>query len=281
MSIKAYIPLTSQIIDKDRVHYSWHTFMHALHKLSGGTSGQISMNGDTIQGLSVLNLAAESIQLQDTTIDFSGSGESILLSNSATSANFPGVNPTGVRTGTIKPTYTDTAQSGWILIDDGSIGNADSGATTRANSDTKDLFIMLWNEISNTYAPVSGGRGSSALEDFNANKTLTLPPICGRLFAGSGQGTGLTSRTKGDTAGEEVHTITEDEMAEHTHYIPGTGSFGLGLGFSSPTLNFYGCANEVALTLTPNSTELAASSVSQTDRQNMQQTTFIPFQIKL
>lgn len=274
MSIRAYIPLNSQAVDKDKIHHSWHTFMQALHKVAGGSASSIQMKGDTIQGLNSLNINAELVQLQDTVIDFSGTSESVLLSTSSATASFPGVNPTGSRTGTIKPHYNTSPQEGWIDMDDGTIGNAASGATNRANADTKSLFILLWNEMSTT---ISGGRGSSALEDFNANKTLTLPQIRDTLIASAGSGTGLTTRIKGDTVGEETHTITESEMAEHGHAIPGKPA-GAHLNTVLPE---YGAFSIATLPASPDIETLNQQSGSQTARQNMQKTAFINHQIKL
>lgn len=36
-------------------------------------------------------------------------------------------------------------------------------------------YEYLWTNVSNTYAPVAGGRGLSATADFAANKTITIP----------------------------------------------------------------------------------------------------------
>jgi hypothetical protein len=53
------------------------------------------------------------------------------------------------------------------------IGSAVSGATERANADTQNLFVFLYNTDANL--TVSGGRTGNALNDYNSNKTITLP----------------------------------------------------------------------------------------------------------
>lgn len=65
-----------------------------------------------------------------------------------------------------------TEMDGFVRMDDGTIGNADSKASTRANADTHDLFVLLWTQCTDTMAPVSGGRGESAESDWQANKTI-------------------------------------------------------------------------------------------------------------
>jgi len=98
-----------------------------------------------------------------------------------------------------------TALAGWVKVDDGTIGSADSGATTRANADTADLFAHLWNTFSNSLCPVSGGRGATAAVDFAANKTITLSAMLGRALVVAGTGSGLTARALGDKTGTETH----------------------------------------------------------------------------
>lgn len=73
---------------------------------------------------------------------------------------------------------------GWVAANDGSIGSFSSGANSRANQDTWPLYNLLWTNVLNHWAPVSGGRGISAIADFSANKTLTLTGNLGRVIAG-------------------------------------------------------------------------------------------------
>jgi hypothetical protein len=86
------------------------------------------------------------------------------------------VDPTTIAaTGDIKFRMTAETVTGWVKLNGTSIGNATSGASGRANSDTQNLFIYLWTNCTNAHCAVSTGRGASALADYNASKTLTLP----------------------------------------------------------------------------------------------------------
>lgn len=115
-------------------------------------------------------------------------------------------------TGDLKSTLKSTADPGWVLMNDGTIGNEDSGATTRADADTLDLFVLLWQGFDNTKCPVSGGRGGTANGDFVAGKTIRLPLVRGRAIAVAGDGDSLTSRELGDTVGAEQHTLLAEEL---------------------------------------------------------------------
>lgn len=74
-------------------------------------------------------------------------------------------------------------RAGWVFMNGGTIGNVGSGATLRANADTEALFTYLFNKVSNTYAPVTGGR-TSAAADFAANKPIVVPTLAGFIKGG-------------------------------------------------------------------------------------------------
>lgn len=73
---------------------------------------------------------------------------------------------------------------GFVRMNANTIGSATSAATERANADCEDLFNFLWNNLSDTVAPVIGGRGSSASLDWFANKAITVPSMQGRMALG-------------------------------------------------------------------------------------------------
>lgn len=106
-------------------------------------------------------------------------------------------------TGDIKITWKTTADTGWIMHTDGSIGAASSGATY-ANAAAQALYLLIWTNFSNSLAPVNGGRGANAAADWAANKRIDLPKALGRAIGVAGAGSGLTSRTLGSTVGAET-----------------------------------------------------------------------------
>ena len=160
------------------------------------------------------------------------------------------VDPTSIAaTGDMKFRPTAETLTGWVKANGQTIGSASSGATQRANADTQNLFVYLWSNFSNDKCAVSGGRGASALADFQANKTIQLldwrsrspcglddmgASAAGRLLAAnvtSGAGDGPT--TPGATGGEANHTLLLAEAPTgqfslndpgHHHSVPNSGA---------------------------------------------------------
>lgn len=166
----------------------------------------IKKNGDRISCRRFINI------IQD-------GGVSILISESATSdtidvrimSNIAGASP-----GDAKQGFASAAPTGWVLLHGGTIGNASSGATIRANADTQSLFQYLWNNLADAQATVTPGpRGGDAITDFNANKTITLPNMSGRMPLGkTGAGTGSTI---GGTGGSLDHSHSINTGGSHNH----------------------------------------------------------------
>lgn len=180
----------------------------------------------------------------------------------------------GFTTGDVKLTIKTTADSGWVLMNDGTIGSASSGATTRANADTQPLYELLWTNCANAQCAVSTGRGASAAADFAANKTIALPKALGRALATYGTGSGLTARALGQTLGEETHVLTTNEMPSHSHnFNSGTRTIGVaGSGGSE------GYSTAAANTAQSGSTASAGSGAA---HNVMQPTLFLNVMIKL
>lgn len=132
-------------------------------------------------------------------------------------------------TGDVKLTFKQT-EEGWVRMNDTTIGPTNSGATGRANDDTKALYVLLWGVVSQEWAEVSGGRGATAENDYTEGKPMALPKALGRALAAAGSGDALSSRALGEALGEEKHTMTEGELVAHSHryhrYGSGSGAAG-------------------------------------------------------
>jgi len=157
-------------------------------------------------------------------------------------------------------------------MNDGTIGDASSGATARANADCNALYNLLWNKVSQTYAPVTGGRGATAAADFNAHKPIALTKQLGRALAIAGTGAGLTARTLGQTLGEEAHVLSVAELAPHHH----TYSQTLYQGAPMATQTFGGPPP-----VSEDPTALTSDTGSGTPHNNMQPSAFWNIMVKL
>jgi hypothetical protein len=175
-------------------------------------------------------------------------------------------------TGDVKLTFKTVADTGWVLFNDGTMGDATSGGTARANADTVDLFTLLWTVIPNIYCPVlPGGRGADAATDFAAHKTIKLPAALGRALAIAGNGAGLTARALGQFLGEEAHPLTVPELAPHTHPYVDSGN-------TSP---FSGGPSSTDGLRVEDANKTTGSTGSGTPHNTMQPTLFLNAMVKL
>jgi len=163
-----------------------------------------------------------------------------VLALGASSGQAPsgGVDPNAIyQTGDIKLLETSSTPAGWVRNNGRTIGSASSGASERANSDCQNLFTWLWNFLSNTACPVSGGRGASANADWLANKTIGVPDHRGLALVGAdSMGNSAANRftgvpftsgdkdTPGSVCGEPIHVTIAAEMPSHSH--TGSGNTG-------------------------------------------------------
>lgn len=117
--------------------------------------------------------------------------------------------------------FMQSAPTGWIIANGGTIGNAASGGSTRANADTEALFALFWNSFTNGTLPIRNAdgsissRGASAAVDFAANKRLTIFDLRTRYDRGADLGLGF------DT-GLFVGTTQADSVGPHKHTLPRT-----------------------------------------------------------
>ena len=188
----------------------------------------IAAKGDLLVGTAADTIAKKTV----------GADGTVLTADSTQTDGTRWAASPGFSTGDVKVTYKTVADSGWVMMNDGTIGNAASGGTTRANADTVDLFTLLWNNTLDANCAVSGGRGGSAAADYAANKTIALPKALGRDLAVSGAGSGLTSRALASIIG--VETITTSHLPASGLSIP---SLSVSVSGSIPTqINSVGAA---------------------------------------
>ena len=76
----------------------------------------------------------------------------------------------------------------------------------------RHVYCRLFDVIGTTF-------GSADAESFN------LPDARGRVPGFAGQGVGLSLRTAGQFFGNETHTLTVAELAEHSHGVTDPGHF--------------------------------------------------------
>lgn len=102
------------------------------------------------------------------------------------------------RTGDVKISLNDYYSFGWAALNNGTIGNASSNATSRANIDTWPLFSKIWTKFSsfnhstsNVLAQMVTSTGSAvaygatAIADWNANNSIALTQTMGRVILGT------------------------------------------------------------------------------------------------
>jgi len=193
---------------------------------TGATTLEIGTTPITAINLNGAALSGGELQADISTLLIHNSTRSVFDLQSVPSITFT--------TGDVKLTYKKIPDTGYVLADDGSIGNALSSASNRADEDTKNLFTLLWENMGEIECPVApGGRGASAAVDFTANKNITIPLTLSHTIGVAGAGAGLTPRTLGGTVGEEIHSQSEAEIAAHLHtFVQASAGSAFGAGAS-------------------------------------------------
>jgi len=159
-----------------------------------------------------------------------------IVSETTSSGGDGGTTPVGaagnLKTGDCLWTPTKGFRDGYVRCNGRTIGNALSGASERANDDTQALFEFLWGVgadaedagVDDIFALV-GGRGTSAVNDWAANKQITLPDMRGKApfgldsmgYTAAGLIDGDGADVAGYSGGEAEHTLTLEELPEHDH----------------------------------------------------------------
>lgn len=124
-------------------------------------------------------------------------------------------------TGTVAYFAGITAPAGWLALNGQSIGDVGSGADNEGD-EYQALFVFLWENFEIPDINIAMGRGTSAIDDWNAGKAMSIMDDRGLVHRGfDGTGTVDPDRGAGDFG-----TYQADEIKEHTHNIPANSSSG-------------------------------------------------------
>lgn len=130
------------------------------------------------------------------------------------------------------------APVGWIIFADPSntIGNVASAATFQGE-DVRNLYRLWWNYPDSVF-PVSSGRGGSADIDFDANKTMTLAPFAGEVFGVAAASSPVLNFAPiaGAFNGAQLHQLTVNQLAAHSHLYDATTGTGSAGGSDTPSV---------------------------------------------
>ena len=142
--------------------------------------------------------------------------------------------------GQVAPFALASAPAGWLKANGGTIGNASSGGTLRANADTSALFTALWTDFPNTVlaiqdsAGAASTRGASAAADFAANKRLPVLDLRGEFIRGLDDSRGVdTGRVNG--SGQSYMTESHAHGGSYNSFNDRAGGAG-----GTPNLNSAG-----------------------------------------
>lgn len=244
-----------------------------------GTAQSNQVNKVLRQTSAIAALIGQFMQAQGQNANDDGNASALLTNFEAAMAAYITATSNPFTTGDAKITFKTTADTGWIMANDQTIGSASSSATY-ANANAQALFTLLWTNVGSAYAPISGGYGASAAADWAANKAMSIPKTLGRALAVAGTGTGgnATAHPLGSVVGDEAlashgHTVNDPT---HTHGISALGPniAGSGGGLTSG-------GNFPAPYIVANSTGISINNTGAGTSGNMQPSTFVNFMIKL
>ncbi len=108
--------------------------------------------------------------------------------------------------GVPKPYFSDILPMFYLWCNGKTIGDGSSGASARANTDTHDLFVVLWRATGLRIYESTGAlsaRGASAEADWASHKRLALPNIDDRFLRGP-----QANREIGSLQGDAIRNIT-------------------------------------------------------------------------
>jgi len=202
---------TTWSVDPDSVSYDKMQDITADYRVLGTVTG-----AGTVTEVAILD---EDTLVSDSNIS--------LATQQSIKAYVDGLIGSATPTGCVEAYLGSTAPSTWVFLDGLTLGNAASSATGRANADTSALFTFFWDNLADSEAAVSTGRGASAAADYAANKTITIPDGRNRTLAGGDMGGGASSRLTSGVSGVDGTTLGasggDQRFHQHNHSVTDPG----------------------------------------------------------
>jgi hypothetical protein len=187
-------------------------------------------------------------------------GQSALISSDGTNywADVIGV-PVGVE----NSWGNATPPAGYLICNNNTLGSATSGAT-KAHERYRALYVHLWNAYSDSYVPVSTGRGASGNADFDANKTLTMATMANMSIYGvgtlaTGQTGGASTVASTGTVGTSgATTLTSSQIPS----ITSTWNWGEGAPANTGSNTYAGASNSGVTATIKSGTGIATGAIA-------------------
>lgn len=205
---------TLTISDINKTFLCSATAAYAITLLSAATAGDgFKVTFKKLADEEILTITPAGMETIDGQANFKLTGDYqavSIISNGANWLIYSENISSAYQTGDIKQSIVSLTATGWLPLDDGTIGDATSGANY-ANTATRALFLAIWANIAAAYCPIytSAGvvttRGATALDDFNAHKRLKLPRAPGHVLGIAG---GPGSQSFEFTADETTDLLT-------------------------------------------------------------------------
>lgn len=198
-----FVSAKGDTTDATLVQPSQWNATHATSMAPNNLIGRLSAGAGVFEEIPITTLIANALNSAD--------GQSFLAA----------IGVGGFTTGDLKPTMKTVADPGWILVNaangvgNGTIGNAVSGATIRANADCSNLFNVLY-AYSDANAPLFTSTGTAttraaqgtAATAFGNGCRVQVGFFAGRALAVAGNPPDLTTnRNLGDHIGAESFTL--------------------------------------------------------------------------
>lgn len=139
----------------------------------------------------------------------------------------------GGETGMIGLFYRTSAPTGWLPLLGGTFGPAGSGASVLSSNDCWALYELWWNEFANSIVAVTGGRGTSAADDWAAKKTMAIFNDHNEFYRAVNNGLRGVGSLEGDAMQTHRHHTVVSASASTPNNSPTVNTSAASIGSST------------------------------------------------